>query len=470
MKKKLVHAFGKDVLADHDAVGIAALIKNKDISPAEAAEAAISRVEKVNNILNAVAVKDYEAAESRTVSSMPGLFSGVPSFIKDNVDVKGLAGRHGSLAVQGHPAKKNGRFAEQYLSLGFNILGKTALPEFGFNCTTEYMGQPPVRNPWHTDYSTGGSSGGSAALVAAGAVPIAHANDGGGSIRIPASCCGLVGLKSTMGRLVDGELARMLPVNIVSEGVLTRTVRDTAHFFAGAELYMKNRRLPSIGLVEGPSQRRLKIGLIMDSITGYATCPATRAVVQKTADLLSGLGHHVEEMPIPVSPSFADDFSDYWAFLAYMVTRFGKITFGKDFDSEKVDGLTKGLADRFRKRMKRLPVVLYRLKRTRNQYSDIMKNYDLILSPVLAHAVPELGYLSPEQPYDILFERMMNYVSFTPLNNANGSPAISLPAGASANGVPIGIQLSASHGDERTLLEIAYEIEAASPWRRITGK
>jgi amidase len=468
MTNDRIHAFGPDLLADHDAVALADLVRRREVSPVELAETAITRVEKVNGALNAVQLADYERALAEAAKLPTGLFAGVPTFVKDNTDLQGLPTGHGSRAVPRIPAAADGAFARQFLSLGFTVLGKTTLPEFGFNCSTEYQGSPPTRNPWHTGYSCGGSSGGAAALVAAGAVPIAHANDGGGSIRIPAACCGLVGLKPSRGRLLEAEWARMLPVKIIAEGVVTRTVRDTAHFFAGAEQYWRNPKLPALGLVEGPGKRRLKIGLVMDSITGVPTCPETRTAVAQTAALLESVGHRIEEMPPPVSQSFLEDFAAYWSFLAFMVSRFGERSFGEQFDASRLDDLTRGLAARFGRHRWRLPLILFRLRRTFWQHSRTTKNYDLLLSPVVGHVTPELGYLSPEVPFPELFQRMVNYVSFTPVNNANGSPAIALPMGAAANGLPIGVQLSAHHGDERTLLEIAYELEQAQPWRRIT--
>src|SRR5690606_38711208 len=157
-----------------------------------------------------------------------------------------------------------------------------------------------------------------------------------------------------------------------------------------------------------------------------------------------------------------------WGFLAFMASRFGQHSFGKGFDAEELDGLSKGLAERFRKRGWRLQVVLVRLQRTWQQYEKVMRHYDAVLSPVLAHVTPEIGYISPDVPFEQLFERMMNYVSFTPMNNASGSPTISLPMGQSAKGLPIAVQLSSAHGADRTLLELAFEIEQARPWQRIT--
>tara|TARA_R110002073_G_scaffold25832_1_gene85138 strand:- start:94839 stop:96251 length:1413 start_codon:yes stop_codon:yes gene_type:complete len=464
--KKTVHAFSDDVLADHDAVALAGLIKSGEVSVEDVSAAAAVRINKIHQQLNVLALPLFDSVRPLS-ASLDGVFAGVPTLIKDNTDIVGVPTGHGSDAVRAVPAKADGAFTQQYNSLGFNVLGKSTLPEFGFNATTEFANAPPTRNPWNPNFSSGASSGGSAALVAAGAVPIAHANDGGGSIRIPAACCGLVGLKPTRGRLVDAEQNRKLPINIVAEGVVTRSVRDTAMFYFGAEQYYRSPKLPSIGLVEGPAKRRLRIGLVIDSITGHETCEQTRAVVEETAGLLEGLGHEVSLMPLPVRPSFAQDFTLYWAMLAFSVSKMGGSLFGPGFDAKKLDGLSLGLAKRFKQQFYKAPAVLYRLHKTHAQYASVFSSYDAVLSPVLAHTTPELGYLSPNIPFDELIDRLLRYVSFTPLNNASGSPAISLPMGMSDNGLPIGVQLSAVQGGERQLLELAFELEHAKPWQRI---
>lgn len=467
MSSPRVHAFADDVLADHDATGLAELIRRREVSAVEAAEAAIARAGKVNGVLNAIELPTFEAALREARMPAPGVFSGVPTFVKDNADVEGLPTRHGSRAVNPRPSKKHGAFTAQFLAQGFTVLGKSSLPEFGFNASTEFAGEHPTRNPWNPEYSSGASSGGSAALVAAGVVPVAHANDGGGSIRIPASCCGLVGMKPTRGRFIDSEQARSLPVNIIGEGIVSRSVRDQATFFAGMERTWRNRRLPPVGLVEGPGKKRLRIGLIVDSITGTPSCDDTRAVVDMTARLLERLGHRVDPMPLPVPASFIEDFTTYWGFLSFLISHVGRYTLSPDFDRNRLDPFSRGLADYYRKRALRTVPVLYRLRRSARQYAENIRGYDAVLSPVLAHAVPKLGHLSPEVPFDVLFDRLIRYAAFTPLNNASGSPAISLPMGACSNGLPLGVQLAAANGAERTLLELAFELEQARPWRRI---
>jgi len=462
-----VHAFGDDALGAHDALGIAELIRSRAVSRREVVEAAIARAEKVQPDLNAVQLADFERALDATTRPCAGPFSGVPTVIKDNTHVAGLPTNQGSESFTAATATADAAITQQLLGLGLVSLGKSTMPEFGLNASTEHMTGPATRNPWHPEFSAGASSGGSAALVASGVVPIAHANDGGGSIRIPAACCGLIGLKPTRGRFRSTTLDKLIPVRIVSEGVLTRSVRDTAHAYAGAELAWRPRGLPPVGLVESPSSRRLRIGLFLDSVTGASTDGQTRATVTAAAELLTGMGHHVQEVAAPVSGQFVEDFSDYWGLLAFLLIKTGPRAFGPDFDPARLENLTTGLADRYRSQRTMTVGVIRRLRQSTTAYLRAFTSFDVLLSPVLAHTTPELGHLSPLQPFDQHFRRLLDYVAFTPLNNATGSPAISLPMGRTDTGLPIGVHFCARPGDERTLLELAYEIEEAAPWPRI---
>ena len=469
MAEKRVHAFGDDALGDDDAVGVAERIRRGEISPREAVEAAVRRIEQVEPRLRGVELAAFEQVLEQ-VPERPGegVFAGVPTLIKDNTDVRGWPTRHGSAAVlYPSPAKDHGAFAKQYLAQGFTLLGKSRLPEFGFSASTEFEHEPPTRNPWHTDHSPGASSGGAGALVAAGALPIAHANDGGGSIRIPAACCGLVGLKPSRGRFVDSEMTRSLPVNVVGEGVVTRSVRDTAAFFYGAEAYHRNRRLPPVGRVEGPGRKRLRVGVVLDSINGQATCDETRETVLETARLLESQGHRVEPIDAPVPLSFREDFLLYWGFLSWSLSTFGRRILSPDFDPDRVDGLSKGLRAHYRRSGWRTPQMLYRFRQVRRHYERHFQQQDVVLSPVLAHVTPRLGWLNPSVPFEELIERLTAWVGFTPINNVSGTPAMSLPMGESREGLPIGVHLSGASGGERTLLELAFELEQLRPWRRI---
>lgn len=462
-----VHAFSADALGESDATDLAARITAGDISAREAVDASIARAHTVNPHLNGIVLNTFDAARQDAARERSGVFAGVPTFVKDNTDVAGLPTNQGSLAVNGRPAAAHSPFTDQFLSTGMTVLGKTTMPEFGFNATTEYENLPPTRNPWNTDYSCGASSGGSAVMVASGVVPIAHANDGGGSIRIPAAACGLVGLKPTRGRVADAPEAASMPINIISNGVLTRTVRDTARFYAGIERHQRSSTLPPMGEVTGPSGRRLKIGFLVDSVTDQATDDETRDALFATVKHLEALGHTVNPIDSPVDQRFIKDFLLYWSLLAFSTQHFGKHVMGPRFDKRHTDPLTQGLARKFRHGLHRLPRALYALKHTERVYREFFADTDLVLSPVLAHTTPKLGYLSPDVEFDTLIERLVNYVSFTPLNNAAGGPAISLPLCSSGQGMPIGMQFSAVHGDERTLLELAYELEAAHPFARI---
>jgi amidase len=462
-----VHAFGDDALGDLDTVGVAAAIASGAISAREAAEAAIARAELVNPELNAIQHPDFDRGLAAADRPAEGVFAGVPTFVKDNTDFAGLPSDQGSLAVKARPATAHAPFTEQFLSAGFTVLGKTTMPEFGFNATTEYATLPPTRNPWNTGYSAGASSGGAAALTASGVVPIAHANDGGGSIRIPAAACGLVGLKPTRGRVVPAADSAKLPVDIISNGVVTRTVRDTAHFMAAMQAYLPAKGLKPLGLVEGPSDRRLRVGLIIDSVTGTPTDEETRKAVLATSDLLGSLGHDVVEVGLPVDRAFSEDFKHYWGLLAFSTQHFGRKVMSPDFDKTLTDPLTRFLARRFIRQAWRTPTAIRGLKRSELRYRAAFADVDVIVSPTLGHTTPELGHLSPAVAFPMMFERLVQYAAFTPLNNAAGGPAISLPLGQTSMGLPIGVHFSADHGDEQTLLELAYELEAAQPFAKI---
>ncbi len=462
-----IHAFSNDVLADHDAVALASLLKKGDVSAQELSAAAIKRAQAVNPQLNAIQL-DYFASHGKPVAAQHqhAPFAGIPTFIKDNIDIGGSPTNLGSQAFTAKIAKADDPYAQQFLAQGFTLLGKTRMPEFGLNGSTEYKGSEPTHNPWHIGHTPGGSSGGAAALVAAGVVPLAHGNDGGGSIRIPAACCGLVGLKPTRGRHINSHAARVLPINIVSEGVLTRSVRDTAHFHAAMERTYSNPKLKPIGLVEGANKRRLRIAVAFDSVV-YPSDADTRAAVTATAEQLAAAGHHVHEIQIPIKPVFADDFTLYWGMLAFIMTHAGRLLATGDFDRARLDNLTQGLAAHYRKTFRNTPAALYRLHQTARDYSQMFLHYDVLLTPVLGISPPPLGYLSPAQPFDTVFDHLQRFACFTPLNNTSGGPAISVPTGMSAGGLPIGCQLAANHGEERILLELAYELEQLIPWRRI---
>ena len=253
-----VHAFGDDALGDHDAVGLVDALRAGDVSAAELVEAAIARTESVKPTLNGLAYEAFDRARARANGARPygRYFDGVPTFFKDNVAVAGMPTMEGTDAWQPRPMRADGAFARIFLSTGLVPLGKTQMSEFGFSASAEHPRIGPVRNPWDTERTAGASSSGSAAFVAAGVVPIAHANDGAGSIRIPAACNGLVVLKPTRGRLPLDKATAQMPLHIVVNGVVSRSVRDTAAFMREAERAYSNPKLSPIGDVTDPGRQR----------------------------------------------------------------------------------------------------------------------------------------------------------------------------------------------------------------------
>ena len=462
-----VRVFSDDPLGDLDAVAVAARIAAGEISPLEAVEAAIARCDRAEPHLAAVAydARDQARSTARNLRPVPEQpFAGVPSFIKDNNDVAGMPTRYGSAALTPHPAKKSYACAEQFLAQGYVPLGKSTMPEFGLTATTEFPDAPATRNPWNPDHSPGASSGGSAALVASGVVPLAHGNDGGGSLRIPAAACGLVALKATRARLLDQPGARALPVNLAAEGVLTRSVRDTAHHLAAMERTWANKRLLPIGLVEGPGSTRLRIGLATVSPSGVEPDPETLAQVRATADLAASLGHEVTEVDLPIETRFVEDFTLYWSFLAELLALSARLAHRGHYDAAKLSPFTRGLIARWRRDKLKLPGAIRSLRSAVAIYDAMFVDLDVILSPTLNHPAPEIGVLDPAGDFDEIFARLVDYVGFTPVNNVCGGPAIALPTPLGEHGLPGSVQLAAARGDERTLLEVAYELEAARPF------
>ena len=462
-----VHAFTDDALGEHDAVGVAEEIRAGRVSALEVVDAAIARVQAVQPELNGMVCSDFDRARARAERPGKGFFAGVPTFVKDNSDVQGLPTQQGSFAFKGAPAKADGDFASMYFEQGLISLGKSQLSEFGFSASAEFADADPVRNPWNTAYSSGASSAGAAAFVASGAVPIAHANDGGGSIRIPAACNGLIGLKPTRGRVPQDKMIREMPVRIVADGVVTRSVRDTAAFLRESEKYYRNLKLPPVGDVRGPGRKRLRIALLVDSIGDLKTDAEVAHAVRGAGHRLESLGHQVEEISMPVPEYFLDDFLGYWSILSTFMLATGKHTLDPSFNRDLTDNLSRGLARHGLRNSWKLPLILARLGASQQVSARFFRQYDAVLTPVLALPTPELGWLNPAQPYDVLIERLIALVNFTPLQNATGDPAISLPLATGSNGMPIGVQLGAGRGREARLLEVAYELEEAVGFARI---
>ena len=466
MSARHVHAFGDDALGDLDAVGVVEALHAGSVSVPEVVEAAIARSERVHAELGGIAHAAYDRARAEARDPRPGYFAGVPTWVKDNSDVAGMPTMHGADAWLARRSRDDGDFARMFLATGLIPLGKSQLSEYGYLPSAEHPRLGPVRSPWDPERTAGASSAGSGVMVASGAVPIAHANDGGGSIRIPASINGLVGLKPTRGRLAQDALLREMPVRIVSDGVLTRTVRDTAAFFREAEKVYRPLHLPPIGDLSRPTRRRLRIAVHTEGV-GRSASPEVTELTLKTAALLEELGHTVEQADPPVSPTFADDFLLYWASTALFLLRSGRRTRGASWDRSRHDNVTTGLARHAQRHLHKLPLAIRRLRRSRRAAERFFATYDVALTPTLGTETPFIGHLDPTQDYDVVMDRVLEWVVFTPWQNATGEPAISLPLQTTASGLPQGMMFGTASGREALLIELAYELEEARPFPRI---
>lgn len=454
-----------DAIGTSDVTDLIARLARREVSACEIREAALSRSRTANAELNAVTEWFPEPVATEVPVRADAPLAGIPAFLKDSEDVTGHVTSHGSLAVSDRPAARCSPFAAHFLALGMDPLGTTTLPEFGMTASTESSRFGATRNPWDTARTPGGSSGGSAAMVAAGAVAIAHATDGGGSIRIPAACCGLVGLKPTRCRLPDMGTLPGLPLHLTTHGVLTRTVRDTALFLALSEAAFRSPGLPPIGHVTRPGRARLQIGMCVTATRRMPVTAEAAAAVTSAATLCSELGHRVEETGPPVDDRFLVDFLRYWSFLAFMVHHRGATLIGPGFDGRRIELFTRGLSARLLRQAEHLPGALTRLRRLAREHERAFDRFDVLISPGTGHVAPPIGFLGSDVDFREHLVRLVRFASPTPaVQNVSGSPALSLPLGRTADGLPMGVHLAAPFGHEHRLLQLALELEEASPW------
>ena len=476
-----------DQLAHLDALAQAALVRTGDATPLELVDAAIARIERVNPRLNAVITPLFEKARDQATSpQLPdGPFSGVPFLLKDfGCHSVGDPYHQGSrfLKELGWTAKEDTYMAAKLRAAGFIFLGKTNTPEFATMPTTEPDAYGPSRNPWNTEHSTGGSSGGAGAAVASGMVPAAHANDGGGSTRVPASECGLVGLKSTRSRVSLGPEYGEVWQGLVNEHVVTRSVRDTAAILdaiagpmPGDPYFATPPTRPFLEEV-GTDPGVLRIGVLAD-FPGQATPlhPDCVAAVHATAQLLSSLGHTVEES----CPSALNDEQErrrqVWAILtsaiASHIDTLGKQT-GKAVTQDDVEIHTWAMVEigRARTATRYIEAVEWLQADTRRiarwwQPEDGSAGFDILVTPTIAEPPPRLGEFvsTAENPLGGA-RRSATLMPFTVPFNVTGQPAISLPLHWNSAGLPIGIQLVAAYGREDMLFRLASQLEQAKPW------
>ncbi len=461
--------------AAHDGLGLADLVRRGEVTPAELVDEAIARIERHNPQLNAVVYKIYDRARSAAAQPANGAFGGVPFLLKDILgNLEGVPTASACRFMVGVPAHRDDTLVVRFKAAGLIPLGKTNAPECGILPTTESALYGPARNPWNPDHSTGGSSGGSAAAVAAGIVPLAHANDGGGSIRIPASCCGLVGLKPTRARNPMGPDIGDFAGGIVVEGVVSRTVRDSAaaldctHGPEPGDPYwappVKRPFLEETGTPPG----RLRIAFATRSPSGAALHPECVAAVESTAKLLEELGHTLEESSPPVDVGMLSGafLSVFLSAHAAMIEGFGLMN-GRTPSEGDFEGLTWALYQQG----KQVPASQYHLsmamlQMASRQIARFHQTYDCWLTPTLASPPIRLGTIDIQEKDPMkAMAPVMEYVPFTPMQNATGQPAISLPLHWTADGLPVGLMFTGRFGDEATLFRLAAQLEEARPWR-----
>jgi amidase len=458
-----------------DATAQADLVRRGEASPRELVEAAIARIEAVNPKLDAVIRTRFDAARQEAESDLPdGPFRGVPILFKDlGCTVEGEVTAFGLGPLRDLSIPVTSYLAQQFRSAGFIALGRTNVPELGTTVTTEPRSFPPARNPWDPGHSTGGSSGGSAAAVASGMVAVAHANDGGGSIRIPASECGLVGLKPTRGRVSQGPITGEAWAGSTIDGSVTRTVRDAAGVLdvisapmPGDPYWAPPLPRPLVQEV-GADPGRLRIGFLEHTgLPGYLDDPQCRAAVAGAASLLESLGHHVEQSApaAMLEPEIAQHFNTIIAADTEATMQAFEMLLGRPIGDDEIEQRNAA----YRRAGRQLSAAAYLQSRAwigmwARRMADWWSSHDLLLTPTLGAPPPELGWFTAEGPEEEA-NRIASFIPYTPQFNMTGQPAVSLPLHWTPGGLPVGVQLVAAYGREDLLVRIASQLEQAAPW------
>lgn len=472
-----------DEIAALDATAQAELVRKREVTPGELVEAAIARIERLNPKLNAIILPALEQARSRAaLADLPrGPFHGVPFLMKDLGGPEAgrpYCGGMRALKQANWTERVNGYITDRLLDAGLVILGRTNTPELGLLPTTEPAAFGPTRNPWNLEHSAGGSSGGSAAAVAAGIVPAAHASDGGGSIRIPASMCGVVGLKPTRGRNSFGPGLGERWSGFSAEFAVTRSVRDaaalldvTAGPMPGDPYFAPEPPLSFAEALAAPPPH-LRIGFMrrMPRDRGAELDTECAAAVVRTAKLLGELGHTVEES----HPDAIDDAVGMVHFVTVIAANIARALdawgdkLGHPIGADAVEPLTWAVADRGRgiTAAELLTSLEYVHSFGRRMAAWWHSGFDLLLTPTSAAPPPPIGYVTSttEEPFRG-FMRAAPFGVYTAPFNLSGQPAISVPLHISAAGLPIGVQLAAAYGREDLLLQVAAQLEQAAPWK-----
>lgn len=459
-----------------DGLGLAELIRQGAITPLEALDDVIARVERVNPALNAIVEDLRESARetARDGAISDGPFRGVPTVVKDLfMPVRGVRMTNGSLTCARGVGPLDGEVIARLRRAGVVIAGTTTSPEFGTSYATESRLFGATRNPWSTDHTPGGSSGGAAALVAARAVPFAHGNDGGGSLRVPASCCGVFGLKPTRGRVSNGPLIGEGWAGMGINHAITLSVRDsaalldaTAGMAPGDPYDAPPQTEPFLAAVNRPP-KALRIGVVR-SLAPWPTDPACVAAVEHTAKLCESLGHHVEDAVLPVSAlEFYDTvFTIIGAQTRSLLTFLGQVS-GHPVDEQDLEPRTRVLLrERGGVSGAQYAAAVDWIHGLGRCMAGVFERFDVLLTPTLAKPPLLIGALDMQDGQSLadLIDLFHSFSPFTALFNASGQPAMSVPLFWSEAGLPIGSHFAAPFGAESLLFSLAGQLEAAQPW------
>jgi len=457
-----------------DGLDLAQLVRTKKVTSAELVDATIERIERLNPRLNAIVTPMYDEARRVARTAPRGPFAGVPFLLKDlGAEYGGAPLSEGSAFLTGHYVSPvDSELVVRFKRAGLVVVGKTSTPELGILPTTEPAVFGPARNPWDVSRTTGGSSGGSAAAVAAGIVPLAHANDGGGSIRIPAACCGLFGLKPTRGRNPLGPHYGDLFCGLIAEHAVTRSVRDSAALLdatAGpgvGDPYCAPAVLRPFSAEVGAEPGQLRIAFTVKAPNGVPVHADCVAAVQEAARLAASLGHEVTEAaPAIDADAVMPGFLTLWsAGCAWSIDHWARQT-GRAPAPEHFEPLTWILADMGRRRSAPdLLMALQDLQRVSRDVARFFETYDLVLTPTLAEPPVPLGSFAADDDPIHGLRRSAQFVPFTQIANITGQPAMSTPLAWNAEGLPIGTHWMARYGEEATLFRLAGQLEQARPW------
>ena len=457
----------------YDGLGLAELVRTGETSAKDLLGAALARIERVNPELNAVVTPLFDAARASIAAGLPeGPFTGVPFLVKELVaSVAGAATTAASRLYQHSMPAADSEIVARFRRAGLVIAGKTNSPEFGLSPTTESLLYGVTRNPWRHDLAPGGSSGGSAAAVAAGMVPLAHATDGGGSIRIPASACGIFGLKPTRARITAGPEGGEGLSGLAVQHVVTRSVRDSAALLdaiagplPGDPYAAAPPAGPWLDAVSQPTGR-LRIGYARTAPTGVPVHPDCVAAVEDAARLCESLGHDVAEAS-PTYDAHALERGFVTVFGAHIMANIARATGGALPARELVEPLTYALAARARGLGAADFIgALHGLHREARKIAQFFESHDLWLTPTLAQPPLPIGHFEIESgDIDRWIERLAAFIPFTYPFNVSGQPAASVPLYWTADGIPIGCQFVGRYGDEAALFRIAAQLEIARPW------